>query len=55
MILPFDMVREFIRGWRCGSLPQDCSDRDLRNHLSEQQVDKMVRDSFPASDPPSTY
>lgn len=30
-------------------------DRELRSHLSETQIDKMVQDSFPASDPPSTY
>lgn len=30
-------------------------DRKLRMHLSERQIDKMVEDSFPASDPPSTY
>lgn len=33
----------------------NCNDRELREHLSEKQVDKMVADSFPASDPPSTY
>lgn len=30
-------------------------DREMREHLSERQIDKMVEDSFPASDPPSTY
>jgi hypothetical protein len=25
------------------------------NNLTERQVDKTVEDSFPASDPPSTY
>ena len=31
------------------------ADRKLREHLSERQIDKMVEDSVPASDPPSTY
>ena len=30
-------------------------DRKLRENLSEKKIDKMVEDSFPASDPPSTY
>lgn len=30
-------------------------DKELREHLTEKQVDKMIEDSFPASDPPSTY
>jgi hypothetical protein len=31
------------------------ADKELREHLSDRQIDKMVEDSFPASDPPSTY
>lgn len=34
---------------------QPRKDKSLREHLSETQIDKMVMDSFPASDPPSTY
>ncbi len=30
-------------------------DKKIRENLSEQQIDKMIADSFPASDPPSTY
>lgn len=30
-------------------------DKKLRDELSEKQIDKMLSDSFPASDPPSTY
>ncbi len=29
--------------------------RKIRDTLSEKQIDKMINDSFPASDPPSTY
>ena len=39
----------------CRRKPQGCKDRELREHLSERQIDKMVEDSFPASDPPSIY
>jgi len=31
------------------------ADKEVRAHLSEKQIDNMVEDSFPASDPPSTY
>lgn len=30
-------------------------DKKIREHLTEKQIDKMIEDSFPASDPPSTY
>ena len=29
--------------------------RVMRENLSEKQLDKMLQDSFPASDPMSTY
>lgn len=28
---------------------------EMHEKMTEKQVDKMVKDSFPASDPPSTY
>lgn len=31
------------------------AEKELREHLTERQIDKMIADSFPASDPPSTY
>ncbi len=40
------------RGSRARCIHEDVS---LREHLSERQVDKMLADSFPASDPSSTY
>ncbi len=30
-------------------------DKKIREDLTEKKIDKMVKDSFPASDPPSTY
>lgn len=30
-------------------------DKLMRSRLDEDQIDHMVEDSFPASDPPSTY
>lgn len=30
-------------------------DRAVRGQLGENQLDTMIDDSFPASDPPSTY
>ena len=31
------------------------TDKKLRDELDEKQMDKMLKDSFPASDTPSTY
>lgn len=31
------------------------AEKELRETLSEKQIDRMIEDSFPASDPPSTY
>ncbi|MBN8531289.1 MAG: hypothetical protein J0L97_05450 [Alphaproteobacteria bacterium] len=30
-------------------------EKKQRENLSEKQIDNMLKDSFPASDPPSTY
>ena len=30
-------------------------EKKLRDELSERELDKMIMDSMPASDPPSTY
>jgi hypothetical protein len=41
---------------QCHCSKMQCrKDKALRAHLTEKQIDKMVIDSFPASDPPSTY
>jgi len=29
--------------------------KEIREHLTEEQIDKMLKDSFPASDLPGTY
>lgn len=29
--------------------------REIRENMDEKKIDKMIKDSFPASDPPSTY
>lgn len=29
--------------------------REIRDNLTEKKIDKMIDDSFPASDAPSTY
>ncbi len=29
--------------------------REMRESLSESQIDETVKESFPSSDPPSTY
>ena len=30
-------------------------DRQMRDNMGEDQLDAMIDDSFPASDPPSSY
>lgn len=30
-------------------------DRKIRDDLKEKELDKIIKDGFPASDPPSTY
>lgn len=30
-------------------------DKEQRENMSQKQIDKTIKDSFPASDPPSTY
>ncbi len=30
-------------------------DKAIRDHKSQKEIDKTLKDSFPASDPPSTY
>jgi hypothetical protein len=46
---------EFIRGLRHKALSQAHQDRILRGTLAEGQIDKMLKDTFPASDPLSNY
>ena len=44
-----------FRSKKANQNQEDQKSRKIREDLSEKQVDKMVEDSFPASDPPSTY
>ncbi len=30
-------------------------DKKVRKNITEDQIDKMIKDSFPASDPPASY
>lgn len=58
MIQTIHIVRAFCDGFlhptrslkRCQR-----EDRAVRDNLGEDQVDTMLEDTFPASDPPSTY
>ena len=49
-----EIVKAFIDGWQWADTPYAC-DKQVRENLSEHQIDTMISDSFPASDPPSTY
>ncbi len=53
-----NLSHSFMEGWRSSHTSfSQCvyMDKSLRAGLSERQIDKMIEDSFPASDPPSTY
>ncbi len=52
------LIAGFLTGvFSCRKTHREClhEQKELRENLSEKQIDKMVADSFPASDPPSTY
>lgn len=56
----WSIVHAFMEGFHAA--PPCCSrqecihhDKEMRDGLSEKQIDRMVEASFPASDPPSTY
>lgn len=52
-----EIVNAFVKGLH-GCTPRRHVNRKaqkIREQLSERQIDRMVEDSFPASDAPSTY
>ena len=54
----FTIIKSFVHGYRHGPTTHRRmmrTDKKVRNELDENQVDAMGENSFPASDPPSTY
>ena len=51
----WNILCAFLDGFMNRQKLQSAKDKALRKHLSERQVDQMLKDTFPASDPPSTY
>lgn len=54
----FDILISFMQGlFEVSATRKTCrhQEKEMRSHLTEKQIDKMVADSFPTSDPPSTY
>lgn len=52
------IIGAFFRGFFSGGTPHSTTmrhEKRLRDGLGEGQVDAMIDDSFPASDPPSTW
>ena len=50
------LLKKFCEGWNCAPHERDVKkDKEIRDNLTEKQVDKSIQDSFPASDPASTY
>ena len=50
-----DFIDAFLERLEKAEPYHNQKDREIRESLSEAQVDEMVAGSFPASDPPSTY
>jgi len=50
-------VSSFLDGLLRTTPSRTClrADKKLRDNLDEDQIDSMIDDSFPASDPPSSY
>ena len=54
----FGIVKSFFEGFLSdpdARRASACAEQEQRSQLSKQQIDGMVENSFPASDPPSTY
>jgi len=54
----FKIVKSFVHGFMHGPTTHRRvmrTDKKVRDNLDENQVDAMGENSFPASDPPSTY
>jgi len=54
----FNIIRSFVHGYRNGPTTHRHvmrTDKKVRKDLDDNQVDAMTENSFPASDPPSTY
>lgn len=50
------LMNAFSDGWKHVSRRQCIAkEKELREQLSEKQLDETIMDSMPASDPPSTY
>lgn len=59
MQLIVEIAKSFIEGFCQGAcVPRKeviQADKEVRESMTEKQLDKMIVDTFPASDPPSTY
>lgn len=52
----FTLIKNFCDGWKKGAYERDIKkDKEIRENISEKDLDKNLKDSFPASDPASTY
>lgn len=57
-MIVIDAVRAFVHGFMHGPVGRARylrAEKKLRNDLDDDRIDIMIGDSFPASDPPSTY
>jgi hypothetical protein len=55
----FAIVDAFMQGWKSAGHSSRTEvireDKDVREHLSDRQLDKTLEDTFPASDPSAYY
>lgn len=56
LMLLTQIVYAFMDGFRGRNKDEHVvEEKELRDHMTEGQIDDTVEDSFPASDPPATY
>jgi len=57
----YNIYRSFMQGWRdanpnCMSRNvKNTQDKDMRDQMSDHQLDRMLKDTFPSSDPVAMY
>ncbi len=57
-MIVFTLIRSFVHGFLHGPgarKPLMRQEKRLRSEMDHDRIDSMIDDSFPASDPPSTY
>jgi hypothetical protein len=57
-MIVLNIIQSFIHGYRHGPVARKKflhQERQQHQNMNDSQIDSMVDDTFPASDPPGTY